>query len=50
MVNLGERDPEVARAIRQEDERQRNNIVLIASENYASKMVLEAQSLSLIHI
>ena len=44
MVNLAERDPEVARAIQQEDERQRNNIVLIASENYASKAVLEAQS------
>ena len=44
MVNLAERDPEVARAIQQEDERQRNCIVLIASENYASKAVLEAQS------
>ena len=44
MANLAERDPEVARAIQQEDERQRNNIVLIAAENYASKAVLEAQS------
>ena len=44
MVNLAERDPEVARAIQQEDERQRNSIVLIAAENYASKAVLEAQS------
>ena len=39
MANLVERDPEVARAIQQEDERQRNNIVLIAAENYASKAV-----------
>ena len=44
MVKLAERDPEVARVIQQEDERQRNNIVLIASENYASRAVLEAQS------
>jgi glycine hydroxymethyltransferase len=44
MAKLAERDPEVARAIQQEDERQRNNIVLIAAENYASKAVLEAQS------
>ena len=44
MPDLAERDPEVARAIQQEDERQRNNIVLIAAENYASKAVLEAQS------
>ena len=44
MVNLAERDPEVARAIQLEDERQRNSIVLIAAENYASKAVLEAQS------
>jgi glycine hydroxymethyltransferase len=44
MASLAERDPEVARAIQQEDERQRNNIVLIAAENYASKAVLEAQS------
>ena len=41
---LAAQDPEVAQAIRQEDERQRYSIVLIASENYASKAVLEAQS------
>ena len=40
---LAERDPEVARAIEQETDRQRRNIVLIASENYASRAVLEAQ-------
>ena len=44
MVGLAQRDAEVAAALRQEDERQRNSLVLIASENYASKAVLEAQS------
>lgn len=44
MSLLEEKDPEVALAIRQEDARQRHSIVLIASENYASKAVLEAQS------
>ena len=44
MSSLSERDPEVAQAIRQEDDRQRNSVVLIAAENYASKAVLEAQS------
>ena len=44
MSSLAQRDPEVARAIKQEDERQRNSIVLIAAENYASNAVLEAQS------
>ena len=39
---LLQQDPEIARAILQEAERQRRNIVLIASENYASKAVLEA--------
>ncbi|MYF64813.1 MAG: serine hydroxymethyltransferase [Chloroflexi bacterium] len=38
-----ERDPEIAEAIRKESDRQRRNIVLIASENYASRAVLEAQ-------
>jgi glycine hydroxymethyltransferase len=37
-------DPQVAQAIEKENRRQRNNIVLIASENYASKAVLEAQA------
>ncbi|MBI4308416.1 MAG: serine hydroxymethyltransferase [Chloroflexi bacterium] len=39
---LDQADPPVAEAIRQEEERQRRNIVLIASENYASRAVLEA--------
>ena len=41
---LGEWDPEVAQAIDLENERQRKSIVLIASENYASRGVLEAQA------
>jgi glycine hydroxymethyltransferase len=36
-------DPEIAAAIRGELERQRNNLILIASENYASKAVMEVQ-------
>ncbi len=41
-TSLAQLDPEIAGAIAQEEERQRRNIVLIASENYASKAVLEA--------
>lgn len=36
-------DPEIADIIRQEEERQQNNIELIASENFASRAVREAQ-------
>ncbi len=36
-------DPEVAQAIEQEEDRQRNNIELIASENFVSRAVLAAQ-------
>ena len=43
MSKLMEQDPDVALAIEKESERQRRNIVLIASENYASQAVLEAQ-------
>jgi len=43
MEHLKHSDPEVARAVEQEMERQRKKLVLIASENYASKAVLEAQ-------
>ena len=43
MSVLAERDPQIAEAIRKESDRQRRNIVLIASENYASSAVLEAQ-------
>jgi glycine hydroxymethyltransferase len=44
MSFLVDQDPMVAQAIQHENERQRDSIVLIASENYASKAVLEAQS------
>ena len=43
MSSLMEQDPEIGRAIQNEIERQRSNINLIASENYASAAVLEAQ-------
>ena len=43
MSRLMEQDPEVGRAVLGEIERQRNTINLIASENYASRAVLEAQ-------
>ena len=43
MSALAQQDPAVAAAIEQEVQRQRRNIVLIASENYASQAVLEAQ-------
>ncbi len=40
MPSLAELDPQVAQALEKEDRRQRESIVLIASENYASKAVL----------
>lgn len=40
--NLKRTDPEVARAIEAEIEREKNTLVLIASENYASRAVMEA--------
>ena len=43
MTALHDRDPRVADAIQSEIRRQRENINLIASENYASRAVLEAQ-------
>ncbi|MCG2722890.1 MAG: serine hydroxymethyltransferase [Thermodesulfovibrionales bacterium] len=41
--NLKNTDPEVYQAIQNEIEREQNNIVLIASENYTSPAVLEVQ-------
>ena len=41
--NLKLTDPEVFEAIQKEIERERKNIVLIASENYASPSILEVQ-------
>ena len=43
MTVLMEQDPDVARAVQAEIGRQQRNINLIASENYASRAVLEAQ-------
>ena len=43
MSNLATFDPEVAQAIRRETERQEYNLELIASENFVSEAVLEAQ-------
>ncbi len=44
MAPLSEVDPELAAAIHAEEDRQRNNIELIASENYTSRAVREAVS------
>jgi len=43
MSELNEIDPEVYNAIKGEEERELSKIVLIASENYVSRAVLEAQ-------
>ncbi len=43
-MSLSQTDPQIADIIQAEENRQCNNINLIASENYASKAVLEAQS------
>ena len=44
MSTLKDQDPQVADAMEHENDRQRNSIVLIASENYTSRAVLEAQA------
>ncbi len=46
MENKGLRDvdPEVFRAIQSEADRERHNLVMIASENYTSRAVMEAQA------
>ena len=43
MKPLSVEDPEIAASIQAELERQRNSIILIASENFASRAVMEAQ-------
>lgn len=43
-LTLSHGDPEVARAVEAEIDREKNNLVLIASENYASRAVMEAQA------
>ena len=42
-VNLAQYDPDLAAAIAQEDQRQQDHVELIASENYVSCAVMEAQ-------
>jgi glycine hydroxymethyltransferase len=42
-MNIAEFDPELAAAIKQENQRQEHHIELIASENYCSPRVMEAQ-------
>ncbi|WP_444940710.1 serine hydroxymethyltransferase [Microbulbifer sp. ZKSA004] len=46
-VTLASYDPEIWEAIQEEDSRQEDHIELIASENYTSPMVMEAQGSSL---
>jgi len=43
MSELKQQDPEIYNAIKNEEERELSKIVLIASENYVSEAVLEAQ-------
>ncbi|MBN1832948.1 MAG: serine hydroxymethyltransferase [Deltaproteobacteria bacterium] len=43
-IELKKADPEIADAIREETRRQENTLVMIASENYASRAVIEAQA------
>src|SRR5256712_3280020 len=42
MLRLADVDPEIAKALREEAQRQSRNIELIASENFVSEAVLEA--------
>src|SRR5512138_1863833 len=42
MQRLADVDPEIAKALREEAQRQHRNLELIASENYVSEAVLEA--------
>ncbi|RYY79022.1 MAG: serine hydroxymethyltransferase [Moraxellaceae bacterium] len=46
-ISIREFDPELAQAISAEDQRQENHIELIASENYCSPAVMEAQGTKL---
>ncbi|KAA8735636.1 serine hydroxymethyltransferase [Acinetobacter qingfengensis] len=46
-ISLAEFDPELAKAIVAEDQRQEDHIELIASENYTSPAVMEAQGTKL---
>ena len=46
-ISIRDFDPELAQAISAEDQRQENHIELIASENYCSPAVMEAQGTKL---
>lgn len=46
-ISIAEFDPELAKAITAEDQRQEDHIELIASENYCSPAVMEAQGTKL---
>ncbi|MCL2156127.1 MAG: serine hydroxymethyltransferase [Leptospirales bacterium] len=45
--NLLKTDPDIYRILESEDKRQEDNLIMIASENYVSKAVLEASSSTL---
>ncbi|MCL1864663.1 MAG: serine hydroxymethyltransferase [Spirochaetes bacterium] len=45
--NLKKTDPDIYRILEAEDKRQEDNLIMIASENYVSKAVLEASSSTL---
>ncbi len=45
--NLKKADPELYRILESEDKRQEDNLIMIASENYVSRAVLEASSSTL---
>ena len=51
---INELDPDLAKAVEKEQQRQEEHIELIASENYTTPLVMELQgsdlTLSLIHI
>ncbi len=47
MSSLSKTDPEISRAIDLEEKRQRETVNLIASENYTSRAILEAQGSAL---
>lgn len=47
MQFLPKADPEIFAALKKEDERQENNLEMIASENFVSRAVLEAYTSTL---
>ena len=49
-MTIGGFDPELETALQNERQRQEDHIELIASENYASPRVLEAQEIGRAHV